>query len=807
MPSTTATARRPLEGIRVVDLTVINGELCPRLLGDLGAEVIKVEPPEGSPARSWAPVRKGVSLSFAVNNAGKLGVSLDLSADADRARLHDLLDHADVVVTSGPDVAPGLPVHDVASAHPHLIVAAVTPYGLTGAWSGRVITDEVLSATGGMTFKAGTLDREPLPAPSQFSNDVASSVAAWAVLCALWQGRDGGAGQLLDISLNESLSQCADWSLPNYTARVLAGQNMPEFRNGSGPVYPIFKCRDGYVRLIVLSPPQWREMRAWLGEPEYLQDEEYESFPGRFAIAEAILNPLYEELFADLSVEEVSAKAQDRGIVCTPVYDAPRALSNEHFDSRGTFQTMDVAPGVSAQIPSGYFEFNGVRMGPSSPPPAVGEHNEQVFSSLGAKRTGSSIGTPSLPLAGLRVMDFGQGAVGVEAGKLFGEYGADVIKIESRSHYDFIRVVTGSEMGPSFASSSRSKRALGVNAKYPEGRQLLLDLAKKSDVVIENVTTGAMDALGIGYGDLSAANPGIAMVASQLMGSRGVWAHWRGYGPSTQAPGGLSFLWSYENEDEPAGTASIFPDHFVGRLSACGALATLIGRARGTVPGGLVEVAQCEAVVGSIADLLAAESVEPGSVRPMGVHTEQAAPGAMYRCAPEVDATGADNAEMWVAINCRDDADWQALCGVIGRPELASDPRFGSFADRAAAAAELDAIIGEWTISRNRYDITDACQAVGVPAGPMLTSPDLLENEHFKQRGFLVEIDQPGVGVFTLEGKGFIASGMTEPVETPAPWLGEHSVAICRDLLGRDDATIDELIARGIVEVTPPAGN
>lgn len=807
MTSTTATTRRPLEGIRVVDLTVINGELCPRLLGDLGAEVIKVEPPDGSPARTWAPVRKGVSMSFAVNNAGKLGVALDLDTEDDRARLHDLLDHADVVVTSGPEVAPGLSVHEVADANPHLIVAAVTPYGLTGPWSGRVITDEVLSATGGMTFKAGVLDREPLPAPSQFSNDVAASVATWAILCALWQGRSSGSGQLLDISLNESLSQCADWSLPNYTARVLAGHNMPEFRNGSGPVYPIFKCRDGYVRLIVLSPPQWREMRAWLGEPEYLQDEEYESFPGRFAIAEAILNPLYEELFADLSVEEVSAKAQERGIVCTPVYDAPRALSNEHFDSRGTFQTMELAPGVTARIPTGYFEFNGVRMGPASPPPSVGEHNDRVFSSLGAKRSASAATAPSLPLAGLRVMDFGQGAVGVEAGKLFGEYGADVIKIESRSHYDFIRVVTGTEMGPSFASSSRSKRALGVNAKYPEGRQLLLDLAKESDVVIENVTTGAMDALGIGYGDLSAANPSIAMVASQLMGSRGVWAHWRGYGPSTQAPGGLSFLWSYENEDEPAGTASIFPDHFVGRLSACGALATLIGRARGTVTGGLVEVAQCEAVVGSIADLLAAESVEPGSVRPMGVHTEQAAPGAMYRCAPEVDATGGENAEMWVAINCRDDADWRALCGVIGRPELADDPRYAAFADRAAAADELDAIIGEWTLSRNRYDITDACQAVGVPAGPMLTSPDLLENEHFKQRGFLVEIDQPGVGVFTLEGKGFIASGMTEPVETPAPWLGEHSVEICRDLLGRDDATIDDLIARGIVEVTPPAGN
>jgi crotonobetainyl-CoA:carnitine CoA-transferase CaiB-like acyl-CoA transferase len=789
----------PLEGLRVVDLTVINGELCPRLLGDLGAEVIKVEPLEGSPARQWAPVRKGVSLSFAVNNAGKLGVALDLADQADFARFHDLLNHADVLVTSSPIVAGTITVETVARAHPHLVVAALTPYGLTGPWSGRVVTDEVLSATAGITFKAGTADREPIPAPSQFSTDVAASVATWAVLCALWQREHTGAGQLLDVSLNESLAQTADWSMPNYTARVNAGIATPEIRNGSGPVYPIFKCRDGYVRLIVLSPTQWREMRAWLGEPEYLQDAEFESFPGRLAIADAILNPLYEELFADMSVEEVSADAQRRGIVCTPVYDAPRVLSNEHFDSRGTFRSMDVAPGVTAQIPSGYFEFNGERVGPTSPPPAIGEHNERVFASLGDARTGVATPSPSLPLVGVRVMDFGQGAVGVEAGKLFAEYGAEVIKIETRSHYDFIRVVTGTEMGPSFASSSRSKKALGVNAKFPEGRQLLLDLVKKSDVVIENVTTGAMDALGIGYDDLSAVNPGLAMVASQLMGSRGAWAHWRGYGPSTQAPGGLSYLWSYEGSTEPAGTASIFPDHFVGRLSAGAALATMIGRKRGVVTGGLIEIAQCEAVVGAIADLLAAESVEPGSVLPMGIHTEQAAPGAMYRCAAEDD-----NPEMWVAINCRDDADWAAFCGVIGQPGLVDDLRFATFADRRAGADALDAIIGEWTATRNRFDIADQCQAVGVPAGPMLTGADMIVNEHFIARQFPVEIEQPGAGRFTLEGPGFFATGMSFPIETPAPWLGEHSIEICRDVLGLDEDAIDALIAKGIVEVTPP---
>ena len=785
----------PLEGLRVIDLTVFNGELCPRLLGDLGAEVVKIEPPEGSPARNAAPVRMGVSLSFAVNNAGKRSVVLDLTSDEGFARLHELLDHADVLVTSTEEVRPGLRVEAVSKAHPHLVVAALTPYGLTGPWSGRVVSDQVLSATGGMTFKAGVIEREPLPAPSQFSNNVASSMATWSILCALYQRESTGVGQLIDFSINEALSQTADWSLPNYSARVLAGMDFPEVRMGSGPVYPIFRCRDGYVRLIVLSPAQWREMRAWLGEPDYLQDPEYDSFPGRFAIAEAILNPLYEELFAEMTIEEVSAEAQNKGIVCTPVYDAPRALHNEHFDSRGTFTTMTLADGVEARLPSGYFEFDGRRVGPRSGPPALGADTDAVFAALGERRSAGAVPEPSLPLQGLRVMDFGQGAVGVEAGKLFAEYGAEVIKIESRSHYDFIRVVTGTEMGPSFASSSRSKKALGVNAKFAEGRQLLLDLARHSDVVIENATTGAMSALGIGYADLSAANPAIAMVGSQLMGSRGVWAHWRGYGPSTQAPGGLSFLWSYENSDEPAGTASIFPDHFVGRLAACGALATVIGRTRGTVPGGFVEIAQCEAVVGAIGDLLAAESVEPGSVRPMGVHTEQGAPGAMYRCAGD---------EAWVAITCRDDAEWQALARLVGGDELADDPRFADVDSRRAAAGELDALIGAWTANLDRFEVADRCQAVKVPAGAMMTSADVMVNEHFLARRFPVQIDQPGAGLITFEGAPFFATGMTDPIETPAPWLGEHSVEICVDLIGLDPATVDDYIARGIVEVTPP---
>jgi crotonobetainyl-CoA:carnitine CoA-transferase CaiB-like acyl-CoA transferase len=494
-----------------------------------------------------------------------------------------------------------------------------------------------------------------------------------------------------------------------------------------------------------------------------------------------------------MSVETVSEQAQERGIVCTPVLDPARVLTNEHFESRGTFMDLEVAPGVVARASSGYFEVDGERAGPRGPAPAVGEHTDAVFSDLGEARAASPAPEPALPLRGLRVMDFGQGAVGVEAGRLFAEYGAEVIKIESRAHYDFIRVITGIEMGPSFASSSRSKLGLGVNAQTAEGRDLIRELAKVSDVVIENGTTGTMDQLGIGYRDLSAANPGIAMVASQLMGSRGLWADWRGYGPSTQAPGGLSYLWSYEGEDTPAGTASIFPDHFVGRLSAVGALATLVGRSRGTVAGGFVEIAQVEAVTGVLSDLLAAESLEPGSVHAMGVHTERGTPGGMYRCAGE---------EKWVAITCRDDADWRALAELIGRPELADDPRFATLEARRADVKELDEVVGEWTAGLDRFEVADRCQAAGVPAGAMLTSTDMMEGAHFVERGFPVVIEQPGVGQLMLEGPAFHATGMTEPFEGPAPWLGEHTVAICTEVLEIEGPEVERLIEAGVLEIT-----
>jgi crotonobetainyl-CoA:carnitine CoA-transferase CaiB-like acyl-CoA transferase len=788
----------PLSGLRVVDCTVERGELASRLLGDLGAEVVKVEPPGGSPARRAAPVRRGVSLAFAIRNAGKRGVVLDLADEADVGRFHDLLDHADVLVTSAVEPAPGLDARDLAVRHPHLVVGALTPFGLDGPYAEWAATDATLAASGGFAFKAGVPEASPLLPPGHLVDDAASITGAFGLLCALYQREATGAGQFVEVSVNEAIAQICDWSLPNAMARIEAGFPAGEVRNGNGPIYPIFACKGGYVRLIILSVRQWHAMREWLGEPEFLQDPALDGFVARREIAEHVLNPLFVSHFADLSMEEVSLEAQKRGIVCTPALTPADILTNEHFESRRTFVDVEVAPGVTAPLASGYFEIDGERAGPATAPPAVGEHTDAVFASLGDARPAPARDVPAgLPLAGLRVMDFGHGAVGVEVGRRFAEYGAEVMKIESRTYTDFMRLQLGGETNPSFASSSRSKLGFGVNAKTDDGRALIHRLAARSDVVVENNSTGTMDKLGIGFDALQEVNPGLVMVSSQLMGSHGAWSWWRGYGPSTQPPGGLVHLWNYADRDEPAGSMSIYPDHVAGCLGAVASLAALVGRERHVNTGVHVEVAQVEAVTGMLGDLMAAEGVEPGSVVPMGNRSEGGAPWGLYRCAGE---------EEWLAITCRDDADWQGLVAAMGSPPWATHADYAGVEGRRAAADELDAGIGEWTAAQSKDAVARACQAEGVPAAPMLTGAEMTTDAQYVARGFAVQIDQPGVGPLVLDGAAFRGARMAGPEIRPAPDLGEHTRRIAREQLGLDDDEIDRLLAAGVLETTPPVG-
>ena len=803
---------RPLTGIRVIDLAVDRGELCGRLLSDLGADVIKVEPPEGSPSRSLPPLDPLTpehSLFFTMRNCGKRSVVIDPADGASMTNFEALLASADVLVGSAePGAAaavgaPELEADAIAARHPHLVVASITAYGRTGPYAGRDVPGSVVDATSGMCWKAGLPEREPLMPPGNISGDVAGLTAAFAIVCALIQRCTHGAGQLIDLSANEATAQITDWSLSNSSKVMVEGVDPTEIRAGPGPVYTILAAADGFVRLVVLSPRQWHAMRAWLGEPDYLQDPEYDGFISRFMIADAVLNPLYEELFSTMTMEEVAEEAQRRGIVATPILKPGDVITNEHFEARKTFDRVPLTTGGTMSLPSGWMETDGERVGPTGRPPHLGEHTDEILASLGGAArpdwppVPDPAPEPALPLAGVRVADFGHGGVGVEIGRMLAEYGADVIKIESRTYPDFIRVILGGEMSPSFASSSRSKRSLGVDIKTGGGRRLLLDLvagaggAAPCDVAIENGSTGVMDQLGLGYQHLAEANPDLVMVSSQLMGSSGPWSGWKGYGPNTQVTGGMTHLWDYPDVERPSGSQSIFPDHWAGRMGALAAVAGVLGRRRGVLARGChTEVCQVEQTVGAMGDLLARESLKAGSVRPQGNRRDRGAPWGFFACEGE---------DQWVAICCRDDDEWTALAGLAG----IDDPSLATLPARREREDEVEEAVTAWTRTLSKHAVTEACLAAGVPAGPMLTSGEQLHDPHLAARGYLVELDQPPIGVMTFEGPAFTATGMAAADIRPAPGLGEHTHQIIAEL-GFDEAAIDDLIAQGILETDNP---
>ncbi len=791
MPSTT----HPLTGLRVLDLTDSRGDLCGRMLANLGADVLKIEPSTGVASRRRAPFGPdGRSLHFAVRNADKRSAILNLADstdDADRDRFLELVAEADVVVESwapgtlddlgiGPDV--------LLTANPSLVVASLTNFGQTGPDRNLVATDDVIFALSGWQALSGVPHKPPLLLPGAIASDVLGILGAYAVLVALVHRARGAGGQHLDVSALEALAQMNTWGLAGASDSLRRGSAPPTVRSGDSPMYPTFDCLDGKVRCVVMAPGQWRALWEWMGSPEAFADDYWADYVNRLLNSD-VINPLYADHWASLPMIEGCREAQRRGVVATPLLSPADLLADEHYASRGTFTDAEVTPGVIAPVVSGPMEIDGLRIGHHERAPEIGEH-EAGFDGATFTFTSSLGPAAHLPLSGLRVVDFGHGGVGVECGRMLAEYGADVVKVESHAYPDFIRIILGGEMSAPFASSSRTKRCLGLDLKHGNAHEVVEHLVKWADILVENNSTGTMDALGIGWNDVHRMNPGAVMMSSQLMGSRGLQADWTGYGPTLQTAGGLSWLWAFDDGEGPPGSNAIHPDHLAGRMGALGALAAVIGRDRGAT-GAHVEVAQVEVLMATLADEFLAEAIDPGSVRPRGNSSPDGAPWGTFPCAGE---------QRWVVICVRDDDDWVGLRRAMGDPEWARHPALDGVGGRMADRERIETLVAEWTATLDRKEVQDRCQAEGVPAGRVMFCIDQLDDPHLAERGFLVTLDQEGLGLLTMAGPCFTGSGMGPPALSAAPLIGQHTRRFCVNDLGMDPDRVEYLISVGALE-------
>jgi len=798
----------PLEGVCVLEM-VDKAEMCGRFLADLGATVIKLERPDGSPTRRTGPFHQGSSIPFAIRNANKLSLALDLDDAVDRDVFWQVLGTVDIWIEStakGALERIGLSAADVRARYPRLVILSVTDFGQSGPYRDWVGSPWVLTAMSGYLSRSGIGDQYPLMPPGALPAEAAAVQASWAAVVGLWNALETGLGDHLDFSILEATGQILDPAMGMVgtassgadvgAALVSQPRNRPVL-----DMYPIFECADGFVRVVMLSPRQWRAMRSWLGDPEELMDDALDAIFTRFARADLIREHI-SVLFKDKSMMELVHEGQSRGVPCAPVLSVGDVIAADHYTDRKAIATREIAAGLRAQVPTGFVDYDGARLGIRTRSPEVGEHNQEIITALNvgdpsATPVPTGAATGRRPLAGIRVLDLGVIVYGAETGRLFADLGADVIKVENRAYPDGARVARGGTMNPNFVSGHRGKRSVGLNLRTEAGKVLFKGLVAKSDVVLSNFKPGTLDSLGLGYDTLAEINPGIVMVTSSAMGSRGPWAQWMGYGPLVRCASGLSSLWRYP--DDPSAFAdgsTVYPDHYAARIMATAGLAGLIARRR-TGVGAHIEGAQAEAILVQLSDLIALESLHPGSVTARGNVSDEGAPWGVYPCAGD---------DEWCVITVRGDDEWARFCVATGLSDLAADPALRKTAGRLEQRTTIDSRVRAWTSRLDPRTVQSILQAVGVPASAMLRATDIRDDPHFTARDYLKDIWQPGLGSVTVENASFFSGRIDPPRQLPAPDFGEHTRQILAELLGLEAAEIQRLIEAGAAEEVTPSG-
>jgi len=786
-----------LAGLRVVDMADEKGELCGRLLADLGADVIRVEPPGGARSRRLPPFHEGNSMYFAARNANKRGVTIDLDDPAGSERLRRLVETADVLVettTPGYLADRGLGPDQLLERNPGLVITSITDFGQTGPYRAWRANEWVHLAMSGILSRSGLSGRDPLVPPGQMVIDTTAFQAAWSTLVAYWNRLATGRGDHVDYSIAEAALQVMDPAVGSASVTRVAALAPTRDRPASG-VYPFFLCVDGYVRLLVLAPRQWHNVFSWMGEPEEFADPAFERFPKRMESADA-LNAFYEKFFRDRSKVEVSEEGQARGVAIGPVLTVADALHSPHFEARGFFIDDEVAPGVRARMPRGFIEVDGERAGFRHRAPLPGEH-DAVLDAPSAPPRPTAVGMPrrdpDRPLAGIRIVDFGTIVIGNELGRLLADQGAEVIKIENRAFPDMARTALGKEMTPNFAAGSRNKLSLGVNLRTPEGNAIMKRLVAEADVVLENFKPGTLENLGLGYEELRTVNPDLVMLSTNANGSTGPWSNWLGYGPLVRCASGITSMWRYPDDEfgfaEPT---TIYPDHMAARICATAVLAALLGRQR-TGRGAYIETAQVEMIMAQISDIFLATSLGHDSVStPHGNHSDLGAPWGVYPCAGD---------DEWCVVTVSDDADWERLCGALGNPAWMRSSAYATHEFRMENRDALDAHLAEWTSTQDPRGLMERLQAAGIAAGWMMRPPnDHADDPHFVERGLYRTLEQPGLGPILMEDGPFRSRGVLPVRVEPAPLHGQHTREICARVLGMGADEIEALVAAGVLE-------
>jgi len=397
-------------------------------------------------------------------------------------------------------------------------------------------------------------------------------------------------------------------------------------------------------------------------------------------------------------------------------------------------------------------------------------------------------------LEGLRVVELGGYAAGPVVGKYLGNFGAEVIRIESRLRLDGFRGhyppfkdnQPGPERAGIFNFFNDGKRSVSLNLKSEPGANLARELIARSDVVVENFTPGTMQRLGLGYPTLAERNPKLVMLSTCNQGQTGPRATQPGFGSHLTSLSGFTHLLG-EPERAPALLYGPYIDYIAVGFGTIAVLAALARRRR-TGRGAHIDLSQYEAGLQFLAPALLEYFVTGRVATRHGNRDQVAAPHGVYPC------RGIDR---WLSLSVHDDAEWRCFVTAIGQPEWTLDTRFATQLRRKENESELDQQVGRWTCTRERDDAVRSLREFGLKAAPVNSMEDLFEDPQLLDRGTWRCVTHPVLGQVRVMAPPFELSDTPAHIDHPAPLLGEHTSQVLRNVLGLDAAQIETLERAG----------
>jgi crotonobetainyl-CoA:carnitine CoA-transferase CaiB-like acyl-CoA transferase len=782
-----------LSHVRVIELGDIPASYATRWLGDLGADVIKVEPPGGDPNRLLPPFAGNIehperSLAFIHANTSKRSIVLDLERISDREIFAKLLASADLLVEA---TAPGylerfeFTDQRFQESFPHLVIVSLTPFGRTGPYRNYKGSDAIANATGGFLYGQGDDKKGQCTGPSHLAYQMVGAIAAALALAGVRHARESDAGQRIDMSLQEALTFTNSSSIARYT-RENRLERRPGGKAYGGAGTNIYPCKDGrYVHFTTNMPHMWREFaQNWMTDKS-LAGPEWENPRFRDAHADQVAKA-FANFIGQFDADEFANEAQARHLAAAPLNTIGQFVNCEQNRSRQWLQEIE-HPVIGRYVAPGFpMRLSHTPMRVRRPAPLLNQHRQEILEQL--ERVAPSARSSSVitkdrrrpMLEGLRMADLTQQYAGPLGTEILAYYGMEVFKIETNT------IPSKEREAAVHACMNRAKLGCTVNLRHPEGKELFKQLVAKSDVVVDNFSSGVLERLGFSFDALQEINPGIVQAVMPGWGLTGPLKSWVAWGWQLLAYTGVMRLWGYPDSPMETRCKIAWPDRIGAITMAVGVLAALEYRQR-TGEGQFIEAGMLEAQGSMMGPAILDYTVNGNEWDAMGYKEILGQVYAPYGCYP---CAGEDN---WVIIACANDAQWSSLVDVIGVRSWAADAKFTTQNGRKEYRDELDRLLSQWSRKCTPRQAFRLLQEAGIAAGVPSSGEDLFHDIHLRARGHIVETEAQPWGKITHHGLPGIPSLSAASAARPAPWIGAHNDYVFGEVLRLTPERIEEL--------------